>query len=225
MIRTLAWWGMNQRMSLIWQLGLGQDGEGRVGQDPDGPLEDGPAVHGQVVQPLVERPRPWAGSGCRRPGGSAGRPPSRRSRADRRPAPARALPGPSRTAPAPSPKRGKLFWSPGLITRLLQSPPMTRARSARPRRDELRGGDQGEDEPRAGRLDVERRAVQLEPVLDQVRRRGEAHVGRERADDQEVDLATGRSPPPSGSGSPPGCRGRSSPGAAGRTAARGSPSG
>ena len=65
---------------------------------------------------------------------------------------------------------------------------MTRARLARPGRDELGGGDQGVDETRAGGLDVERRAVQLEPVLHQVGRRGEAHVGRERADDQQVDL-------------------------------------
>ena len=56
------------------------------------------------------------------------------------------------------------------------------------RRHELRGDDQGEDEARAGRLDVEGRAVQLEPVLNQVGRRRESHVGRERGDDEQVDV-------------------------------------
>ena len=43
--------------------------------------------------------------------------------------------------------------------------------------------------PGARGLDVERGAGQLEPVLHQVRRRRKCHVGRERGDDQQVDVA------------------------------------
>ena len=57
------------------------------------------------------------------------------------------------------------------------------------RADELRRDHQREDETRTRRLHVERRAGQLELVLHQVRGRGECHVGRERRQDQQVDIA------------------------------------
>ena len=63
------------------------------------------------------------------------------------------------------------------------------------RRHELRRDDQREHEACAGRLHVKGGARQLEPVLNEVGRGGECHVGREGRHDQEVDvgwLASGR---------------------------------
>ena len=55
-------------------------------------------------------------------------------------------------------------------------------------RHELRRDDQGEDEARAGRLDVKGGTGQLEPVLNQVGRGGKRHVGREGRHHQKVDV-------------------------------------
>ena len=55
-------------------------------------------------------------------------------------------------------------------------------------RHELRGDHQGEDEPGTGRLDVERGAGHLQPILDQVARRRKSHVGSECGHDEQVDV-------------------------------------
>ena len=107
-------------------IAMGENGEGGISQDAHGPLEDGPAIHGEVVKALFEGQR-------RRGNAAAARRPAEEvaSRAVRAKLvgdqPLIFFSGASMTAPAPSPKSGKLFWSPGLITRLLQSPPITRA--------------------------------------------------------------------------------------------------
>ena len=54
--------------------------------------------------------------------------------------------------------------------------------------NKLRSDHQREDKARAGGLDVERRTVELEPVLHQVGRRGKRHVRREGGEHQEVDI-------------------------------------
>ena len=177
MIRTLAWWGMNQRISRTWQSAWARTARAGVGQDPHRPLEHGSAVHRQVMKALLERPRSMGESDSHRPAGSAGRRPSHRSRAGRRPVPGRDSPGASRTAPAPSPNSGKLFWSPGLITRLLQSPPIDQARNGCcPVATNCAAMTRAKTKPGARRLDVESGTVQLEPVLNQVGGRWERHV-------------------------------------------------
>ncbi len=53
---------------------------------------------------------------------------------------------------------------------------------------ELSGDHEGEDEPGAGGLDVERGAGQLEPILNQVARRRKSHVGCECGHDEQIDV-------------------------------------
>ena len=65
---------------------------------------------------------------------------------------------------------------------------MTRARLAVARGHELRTDHQGEDEAGTGGLNVERRAIQLEPILHQVGRRGKRHVRSEGGQHQQVDI-------------------------------------
>ena len=77
----------------------------------------------------------------------------------------------------------------GLRTRELQSPPMIRARSLAPGDDVGRPGDQRVHEAGAGRLHLDGRARELQPVLHQAGRRGKRHVRREGGQHHQVDVA------------------------------------
>ena len=137
-----------------------EDGQGRIGEDAHGPLEDGPAVHREVVKPFSST----AGDGGMRL-------PHAGPAQEVAPGPVRAelvchqalvlfsraqAPPP----PAPSPKRGKLFWSPGLITRLLQSPPITSAHWLLPVATNCAAMTRAKTKPGARGLHVEGGAAQ-----------------------------------------------------------------
>ena len=81
------------------------------------------------------------------------------------------------------------------MTRLLQSPPMTRRRWLLPVATNWEPITSAKTNPAQAAWMSNAGTVQLQPVLDQVGRRGERHVGREGGEHQQVDvrgLAIGR---------------------------------
>ncbi len=185
---------MNQRISGTLAIGVGENGQGRIGQDADGPLEDGPAVHREVMEALFEDRR-------RRRDATAARRPAQKVAA--RAVGAELVGDQSlvflarreQDGAGPVAEEREALLVAGIDHPAIAISADHQRTLAIARRHELRRDDEGEDEARAGRLHVEGGAGQLEPVLNQVGRGGECHVGREGGDDQEVDvgrLAPGR---------------------------------
>ena len=105
--------------------------------------------------------------------------------------------GPSTTAPAPSPKRTQVVRSFQLMTRDRSSTPTTRTRFIVAGRDELVGDRQAEDEARARRAEVERRAVRGAPSFCW-RKTAVAGIGMSGvtvADDDHVEVRGVTRPP------------------------------
>ena len=65
---------------------------------------------------------------------------------------------------------------------------MIKAALAVARGHELRADYQREDEAGTGGLNIERRAVELEPILHQVGRGGEGHIWSESGQDEQVHI-------------------------------------
>ena len=185
---------MNQRISGTLAIGVGEDGQGRIGQDADGPLENGPAVHGEVVESLFEgrRRRGNATAACRPAEQIAPRAVGAELVRDQSLV---FFAGREHDGAGAVAEQRKALLVAGIDDPAVAVSADHQRTLAVAGGHELRRDDQGEDEARAGRLHVKRGTVQLEPVLNQVGRGGKCHVGRERRDDQQVDvgrLAPGR---------------------------------
>ena len=150
-------------------VGVGEHGEGGIGQDPHRPLEDGSAVHRQVMKALLE------GRGGRRNPAAAGRP-AREVAAGAIRAELVGHQSLIRFARRQQDRAGAVAEQrEALLVVGIDDPAVAvsaddQGALAVARRNELGRDDQGEDEARARRLDVERGTGQLEPVLDQVGR-------------------------------------------------------